>query len=186
MGCLSSLCRKIFLGLLSLAKVAISIAIVCIVTIHLYHVQVKNSKVRIGCLMMGSVKGDSVCEYTYAVCGLSMVLSLVTSLLLCITCNLCGLGDWFEFGIGAVQTAWWVIASIIISKNVRDSNAYEFADGSKLPKEGWRNSVAVLAWINSGIAAVMALIFLFQACKCLKNACSCCCGDDDDDKFNRV
>ncbi|GLI68105.1 hypothetical protein VaNZ11_012432 [Volvox africanus] len=180
MGCISKLCRKLFVGILSLIKVGVSIAIVIIVAIHLYKTDIKWKKgdlpeVKPTCLMTGSVKGSSVCEYTFAVCGLSMLLSLLTSLLLCLTCDFCGLGDWIEFAVAGLQTAWWVIAAIIISKNVRDSNNYM---GVGLPNEGWRDAVAVMSWVNSAASSLCALIFLCQACKCLGKACSCCCDDD--------
>ncbi|EFJ45915.1 hypothetical protein VOLCADRAFT_118265 [Volvox carteri f. nagariensis] len=191
MGCCSDLCRKLFVGLLSLIKVGVSTAIIVIVAVHLYKADITWKKgdlpeVKPSCLMTGSVRGESVCEYTFAVCGLSMLLSMVTSLLLCVTCDLCGLGDWFQFAVQGLQTAWWVIAAIIISKNVRDSNEYE---GVGLPKEGWRDAVAVMSWVNAGIAFLCAVIFLIQvsvsvgglgACNCLRNCCSCCCGGDGD------
>ncbi|GIL52534.1 hypothetical protein Vafri_8376 [Volvox africanus] len=181
MGCISSLCRKLIVGILSLIKVGVSVAIVVIVAIHLYKTDITWKKgdlpeVKPTCLMMGSVKGSSVCEYTFAVCGLSMLLSLLTSLLLCLTCDFCGLGSWIEFAVAGLQTAWWVVAAIIISKNVRDSNNYM---GVGLPNEGWRDAVAVMSWVNSAASFLCAFIFLCQACSCLGKACSCFCGGDD-------
>ncbi len=32
----------------------------------------------------------------------------------CITCDACGLGSWFEFIIGGLLTAWWVLVAVMV------------------------------------------------------------------------
>lgn len=69
-------------------QVALATAIIIIVAVHLQDVKVdvtvsdRPVEVKAECLMTGDVQGGTVCEYAYAVCGLSLLTSLILSLFL--------------------------------------------------------------------------------------------------------
>ncbi len=48
------------------------------------------------CLLGGQVSSGSICEYTFTVAGLSIVVTACTALFLCLTCDFCGVGSWFQ------------------------------------------------------------------------------------------
>lgn len=182
MGCLWSGFRRVIVGLCSLLKVGIAIAIIIIVALHLTDVtvrvnqdgQVVDSKAT--CLMTGNVRGATVCEYAYAVCGVSLVTSLVLFLFLCITCDACGFGAWIEFIVGGLLTAWWVIAGIVFTAKFHETEEQR----PPIPGTDWRIAVFVMAWVAAGLAAISTLVYLVEALKCL---CSCCEDDHDDRRY---
>ncbi|GLI68104.1 hypothetical protein VaNZ11_012431 [Volvox africanus] len=175
-----SIISKIILAILSIFRVALALAIIIITAKQLYHVNFwftfKDTLYRYDgkCLMAGSVYGENVCSYAFAVCGLSLLLSLITSFLLCITCDLCGAGSWIEFVVEGFQTAWWVIAGIVISKKVKDSNDVRLEGGARMPKEEWRNAVAVMTWVAALLSLLIAFVYLTESLSALAKCLGCC------------
>ncbi|GFR48903.1 hypothetical protein Agub_g10852 [Astrephomene gubernaculifera] len=183
--CAMAIFKKVVVGLCSLLKVFLATAIIVVVTLKLYNVDFKvaglSNPLHAECLLSGDVRGANVCLYTYAVCGLSLLVSMLLSTLMCFTCNCCGLGGWLEFIVACFQSAWWIIASIVLAKKVKDSNDLGLAN------EGWRDAVVVMTWTCAALALVTALVCLVDACKCLRECCSCCCrGEDDGDHKSKV
>ncbi|PNH03364.1 hypothetical protein TSOC_010593 [Tetrabaena socialis] len=178
-------CFKQFVcGVGSFFKVGLAIAIAVIVSTKLWDVEINSEAsgtpfvIKSQCLMGSNLESGTVCEYAYAVCGVSLLVSLCASLFLCLTCDLCGLGTWLEFVVHGLQTAWWVVASIIFWKKAREAN------DQGLPREDWRDAVAVMACVAALLGAIMAFACLLDACKCLAN-CFCCCGGSDRDYRKR-
>lgn len=179
--CVSSVIKKILVVAISLVKIACVVAILIIVSNKLYNVDVTFSntslKTNVQCLMGDNYNGTSLCEYIWAVCGLSLVASLVLTILLCCTCDLCGLGDWLQFAFSLFMTGWWAIASAIFAKNGKDANDKD------VPMEDYRNTVIILCFVVTGLFAVLTLVYLVECVKCLKN-CLCCCCSSDKDKYS--
>ncbi|PNH03360.1 hypothetical protein TSOC_010594 [Tetrabaena socialis] len=71
--------------------------------------------------------------------------------------------------------ARWVIAAIVFWKKAQEANDLG------VPRQDWRDAVAVMACVAALLGAIMAFACLMDACKCLRDCCSCCCSDDDDD-----
>ncbi|KAG2451273.1 hypothetical protein HYH02_003880 [Chlamydomonas schloesseri] len=183
MGCCSKICKNIFLGLLSLCKVGLSIAIIVIVAVHLQDVVYtgsgSNFKITASCIMSKDPTDQDYCSYAYAVAGISMLVSLATSLFLCITCNACGCGAWIEFILYLCQCAWWIIAACVFSKAAKDANQVVMPNGTDYPNQNWRTSIPVISWVVALLALLAAIIALADACKCMRD---CCCAGDDSNK----
>ncbi|GIL79709.1 hypothetical protein Vretimale_12360 [Volvox reticuliferus] len=182
-----SIISKALLAIMSILRVGLALAIIIITAKQLYHISfylsVNDQLIRYEgeCLMAGSVHGEDVCSYTYAVCGLSLLLSLITSILLCITCDMCGAGSWLEFVVEGFQTAWWIVAGIVISKKVKDSNDVRLEGDAKMPKTEWRNAVAVMTWVAALLSLLIAFVYLTESLAALAK-CLGCCGYKKKDK----
>ncbi|PNW72021.1 hypothetical protein CHLRE_16g685700v5 [Chlamydomonas reinhardtii] len=183
MGCCTTICKNLFLGFVGLCKVGLSIAIIIIVAIHLQDYKFSgsgtNTTLTGSCLLSKDFTNQDYCNYAYAVCGISMCVSLAASLFLCITCNACGCGSWVEFILYLCQCAWWVIAACVFSRAAADANDVVGLNGQGLPQENWRTSVPVISWVISVLAFLAAIISLADAIKCCRD---CCCSGDDSDK----
>lgn len=103
--------------------------------------------------------GWSMCTYSYVVAGVSLAASLVLSLLLCITCNCCGIGGVLDAVFAAIGIAWWVIGAILLTQ--RSSSPAQLAD--------WRVALIALAW---ACVALFGLALLLLVCR----AFAVCCG----------
>ncbi|GIL52535.1 hypothetical protein Vafri_8376 [Volvox africanus] len=186
-----SIISKIMLAILSILRVGLALAIIIITAKQLFHssfwlsVNDQTYYYKGKCLMAGSVYGEDVCSYTYAVCGLSLLLSLLTSFLLCITCDLCGAGSWLEFVVEGFQTAWWIIAGIVISKKVKDTNDIRLEGDTHMPKTTWRNSIAVMTWVAALLSLLIAFVYLTESLSALAK-CLGCCGYKKKDKKDKA
>lgn len=47
----------------------------------------------------------------FVVAGISVIVSLLISLVQCVTCHLCGIGGVLDVIFAAAGTAWWVVVS---------------------------------------------------------------------------
>ncbi|KAG2435751.1 hypothetical protein HXX76_006947 [Chlamydomonas incerta] len=180
MGCCSKICKNIFLGFLAMCKVGLSIAIIVIVAVHLqdvhFNIEGTNYTITGTCMLSNDITNQDYCGYAYAVAGISLCVSLATSLFLCITCNACGCGAWIEFILYICQCAWWVVAACVFSAAAKDANDFVGTNGQTIPQENWRNSIAVISWVIALLAAFATIIALVDAIKCCRDAC--CAGDD--------
>lgn len=58
------------------------------------------------CLLGADYGSSSLCTYTFVVAGVSLAVSAAASLLLCCTCNLCGLGKIVDVIVAAFGAIW--------------------------------------------------------------------------------
>mmetsp|Transcript_35098 Transcript_35098/g.78128 ORF Transcript_35098/g.78128 Transcript_35098/m.78128 type:complete len:189 (-) Transcript_35098:152-718(-) len=182
--CAAALVLKIICWVLSLLKTAASVAIIIIVAIHLTDVTVTTTEdlsveTSYTCYLGITENETDLCVYAYAVCGLSIVSSLVISLFLCCTYELCGLGFIVEGAFALVGTVWWLVASLVFSKYVAEAN------NDDLELKNWRNSVVVLSWFCFGCFAFVMSIILIKMLAKIWSCCSCC-NDDGDKAENKV
>lgn len=116
--------------------------------------------------------------------GISVIVSLLISLVQCVTCHLCGIGGVLDVIFAAAGTAWWVvvsrrgggvqacdkylvdsslltparrwiIASAIVTKHANQANGV-------LPEENWRNTVVGMMWAEVGVFGIMFLSGLIR------------------------
>lgn len=130
--------------------------------------------------MLGVSQGQSLCTYAYYVSGVSLLATSVISIVKCCTCDLCGLGIILDIFIGSLGVLWWVVASIIFTRNA------SLAHTAKVPLDNWRLAVTILSWTSVALFGLMllaALISIFRkTCKALSACCDCCFDDDDEEK----
>lgn len=176
MGC-KDFCLKFIHGLLAILEVGIAIAIICIVAIQLSDVWEMITGSNNSCALSTPEHGDDLCIYAYVVCGISIGVSLVLSILLCCTCDLCGLGKFLDLLFAALACAWWIAAAVVFTRYVAQANDDNCSSPESAcdDKSDWRNAVAILAWINVGLFAISGLISLIRICRC---CCGCCFEDD--------
>mmetsp|Transcript_39153 Transcript_39153/g.116458 ORF Transcript_39153/g.116458 Transcript_39153/m.116458 type:complete len:183 (-) Transcript_39153:119-667(-) len=177
MGCCGRFIVAIISIILECIKVGVAVAIIVITALHLADYNIVND-VLVSTCVLADTGDDSICNYAYAVGGLSLALSLALSILLCFTCNLCGLGPILECCFNGVGAVWWLIAALIFSAYVSEANKRDPPFAPDV--ENWRTSIPILAWI--GFAA-FTLMFMIYIGKIIAKCCECCsCCDDDDDK----
>jgi hypothetical protein len=78
--------------LLPIVQVLLAIAIIVVVAVQLVDVGVDGTSYSYSCLLGQDYLSTSLCTYTFVVCGVSLVVSSLISIIQCCTCNLCGLG----------------------------------------------------------------------------------------------
>jgi hypothetical protein len=67
-----------------------------------------SAKVTDTCLLGAASNGVNLCYVAYGVGGVSILATAALSVLMCCTCNLCGLGFLLDTIFALVGTAWWV------------------------------------------------------------------------------
>ncbi len=144
-------------------QVILAAAIIALVAVKLqdttwYAEDGKTFDVQVTCALGTAVESGSLCDYVYAVAGISMAVSLAISLLQCCTCNLCGLGSILDLLFAGVGTAWWAIAAAVVQTNVSD------ASDEDLPLQNYRTSVVVMMWVEVALFALLVLSGIFQCC----------------------
>lgn len=167
---------KALAGLCHLLKLGIAIAIIVIVAVHLNDITVDRglTRYRSSCLM-GDSNGADLCIYAYVVCGISLIATILLSIFLCVTCDLCGLGFIFEFILALFGTLWWLAAAIVFTtEGTRATDA-------SVPQHGWRLAVWILCWIQFVIFAFITLLYLVRG---LSKICSCCTRRERHDGMN--
>lgn len=90
------------------SQFVVAVAIVAIVATKLSDVTYSNAGIYQTCSLgqCGTSCSGSLCNYMYAVAGVSMAVSLGISILQCCTCNLCGLGGILDILFAIAGTAW--------------------------------------------------------------------------------
>mmetsp|Transcript_19629 Transcript_19629/g.43337 ORF Transcript_19629/g.43337 Transcript_19629/m.43337 type:complete len:183 (-) Transcript_19629:235-783(-) len=182
MGCFGKCCLAVICWIAQVLQAAISITIIIIVAVHLADYSFDNSNNFQSLCLLADTGDDSVCNYAYAVAGLSLACNLAMSILLCFTCNLCGLGPLLETIFNGFAAVWWVIAALIFSAYVSEANDNNYFNDQA---RDWRISIVVLAWVNFGL---FTFIFCVYLGKMVAKICKCCgcCDDDDDKEFDKV
>mmetsp|Transcript_7924 Transcript_7924/g.23885 ORF Transcript_7924/g.23885 Transcript_7924/m.23885 type:complete len:180 (-) Transcript_7924:1586-2125(-) len=177
MGCCGKFLVKVFAFLLNLFKLGGAIAIICIVAIHLVNVEFYEI-FEYECLL-GAWEGKNLCDFAFVIAAVSIGVEAAVFILLCCTCNLCGLGYIIETIFMGFGSMLWLAASLVFTDNVMHAN--NTIDGDS-QFEKWRTAVLGLSWAIFGAFVILFFVYLF---KMLAPVCPClnCC--DDDDK-NRV
>lgn len=103
--------------------------------------------------------GWSMCTYAYVLSSISLAATLVLGLLLCITCNCCGIGAVLDAAFAMIGVAWWVIGAIFITN--RSTSPAQLAD--------WRTAIIGLSWGCVGLFGLALVLLLYRGC-------AACCG----------
>lgn len=163
MGC--GHCLSALAGFLQVG-VAVAVIVVTYLKLDHYSVIVTTDGVAVSsqCMLGVTSGGLDLCHYAYAVSGISLAASLVLGLLLCCTCNLCGLGGVLDTIFAALATAWWAVAGAVLNHYMHEPYV------SALPQYQWRLIIVILAFVSCGLFGISILISLIRV------FASCCCG----------
>ncbi|GAX76124.1 hypothetical protein CEUSTIGMA_g3567.t1 [Chlamydomonas eustigma] len=197
MGCLTTLFWKLLTWIAEIAKIACAAAIIAIVAVKLTNISTNslnvngtnvsfNNSATMECVLGTDLKDHSLCTVAFAVSGISIALSFAVAILLCCTCNLCGLGPVLELAFAFVGTLMWLATSIVMTKNVQGTSYSLSSFSVSMPQENWRTTVVALTWTEFGL---FLFIFFVYMVKILSAACgcfTCCCDDEDEEKGNKV
>eukprot|EP00798_Chlamydomonas_sp_ICE-L_P032116 gene32116-16633_t len=193
MGCCGEFLLKIFKFLIKLIEVGCAIAIIIIIAIHLQDVKVTPGgeniltdgfpEYKFTCALGNlndqffGTSATNYCAYAYSVAGISLAASLVMSILLCLTCDLCGCGLVFELILALCLALWWMAAGIVFAVSKANdwgqswedvSNAFDNLFSWEMTQDNWRTSIPILAWI-----ACVCFFLTFLICV-TQLACGCC------------
>ncbi|KAG1664466.1 hypothetical protein FOA52_006312 [Chlamydomonas sp. UWO 241] len=193
MGCCGKILLKIITIVLGIVKLACAVAIIAIIMSHLYDVSfvldTSEQSYSSSC-MLGTWGDKNLCDFAMAMSGISIAVDIAVFILLCCTCNLCGLGYIVELAFFGAGTVLWLATGIIITKQIVDTN--NLFDGNfndivaasgNDDLDKWRNIVLGLAWGAFGCFGVLFLIYLGKMLSTVLSCCFCCA---DDDKGNKV
>lgn len=147
-------------------QVVLAIAIVVVVAVQLVDVNVDGGSYSYSCLLGQDYLSSSLCTYTFVVCGVSLVVSALISLIQCCTCNLCGLGKVLDIVLGAAGAIWWGVASGVIGKNAMDPLSSSVSSTTNSSVDTAREAVPIMCWVETGIFAAMFVTSLFRLCDC--------------------
>ncbi|KAG2451272.1 hypothetical protein HYH02_003879 [Chlamydomonas schloesseri] len=125
--------------------------------------------VTVSCMIQGDRGGSNICHYVFVVCAVAMGAYIGTATLLCLTCNLCGVGAILELVLHLAQTGWWAAASITLSTYIHKTNDRGW------PREGDRNAVLAFSWTSVPVAFVMAIFTSIEVAQWCRDYCFCCC-----------
>lgn len=180
-GCIGEIFLKIVVAICQLLKAGCAIAIVCIVALHLWHVDYTidstGATATVDCQLGKDYQSTNLCSYAYVVCAVSLAVSLAVAILLCCTCDLCGLGFLLEVILAACGTLWWLAAALVFSAQVKDANDQD-GPSQDTETQRWRTSVVVLTWAAFALFAFTLLVFLGKMLSKICSCCGCCGGDD--------
>lgn len=161
-------CGGFLSGLAGFLQVGVAVAVIVITYIKLDHYDVNISTsgatVSSQCMLGTTSNGLNLCHYTYAVGGVSLAASAALGLLLCCTCNLCGLGGILDTIFAAVGTAWWAVAGVVLNNYMHQPAV------SALPQYNWRLIIIILAFVSCALFGFTVLISLGRLCS------RCCSG----------
>ncbi|GAB4822906.1 hypothetical protein N2152v2_009952 [Parachlorella kessleri] len=90
------------------------------------------------CTLGTAVDSSSLCTYTYVLAGVSIGISLLLSLVKCVTCDLCGLGALLDLIFSAAGTCWWAVGASVVTKHVQQA--------ADMPLEQYRTATIALMW----------------------------------------
>lgn len=116
------------------------------------------------CYLGTTASNLNLCFAAYGISGVSLLSTLALSILLCCTCNLCGLGFILETAFAAVGTAAWALAGVVLMQNEERNAA--------LPRADLRRVIYILTWTACGLFGLMFLANLWN----MFAACCGCCG----------
>jgi hypothetical protein len=167
-----------WVAFLSVLQVGTAITVISIVAVQLSNVSSiqefagsLDDSVKT-CLLSSDPTNGSVCNYAYLVGGLSIVLTVVIGILQLVTCQMCGGGFVLDAVFTGIATAWWIVASLVLSSKVSSANS------AGLAKSSWRNAVVILCWVTAGLFGTLFITHLIRAgVRC----CKCCNGRRKDE-----
>jgi mannose-P-dolichol utilization defect protein 1 len=169
-------CGGFLSGLAGFLQVGVAVAIIVITYIKLDHytisVTTDGASVSSQCLLGYTSSGMNLCHYAYAASGVSLAASAALGLLLCCTCNLCGLGGVLDFIFAALGVAWWAVAGSLLNHYMHQPYV------SALPQYNWRLIIIVLAFVSCGLFGISILISVMRVC-------SRCCGGSSGGRKHR-
>ncbi|EFN54382.1 hypothetical protein CHLNCDRAFT_135683 [Chlorella variabilis] len=143
-------------------QIILAIAIIVVVAVQLVDVSVSGTTYTYQCLLGQDYMSSSLCTYTFVVCGVSLVVSAVISMIQCCTCNLCGLGKILDVLLGALGTIWWAVASGVIGSNAMDPLGGTAQVTASSSVNTARDAVPIMCWVETGIFGAMLLSSLFR------------------------
>lgn len=155
-------------------QLACATAIIVITAMKLYNVNILwdsntwNVDVLNTCLLGKMDNGGNLCFLAFGASGVCVLATFALSLLLCCTCNLCGLG-------GILDAAFASAGAVVMGVSGRIFYTYHNRPAMQLvPREEWRLSIPILCFCACGLFSVMALAAIWS----ILSACCCggCCG----------
>lgn len=115
------------------------------------------------CTLGASVNSASLCVFVYVASGVSMAAGLLLALVMCLTCNLCGLGKYINLLLAVLGTVWWVAAAAVVSHNLGDAST----GGSSL--QVYRDATIGMMWAEVGLYGALLLAGVLWVCGCGKS-----------------
>eukprot|EP00892_Ulva_mutabilis_P005052 jgi/Ulvmu1/2919/UM148_0003.1 len=114
---------------------------------------------------------DSLCLLAYAGVAVTFAVMFTLSILLCLTCNLCGAGFIVDAVANALLCAGWVMYSSWVTDAVREIDEWD-------PQPNWESDdaeqarlrVVLLSWAQAVLTALVAIITLSSGCCCSDNS----------------
>jgi hypothetical protein len=140
-------------------QVVLAAVIIALVATKLDDVQWENGELtatKATCALGSSFNSASLCVYTYIVAAVSIGVGLVLALLMCATCNLCGVGKHLNVFVAALGTVWWAIAGALVQKNLNSASTAA-------------SVVSIMIWIQAGLFGAMLVAAIFWACGCCRS-----------------
>lgn len=167
MGCLAHVVTSAMMAVqLAVAAVIIYLVASKLNTIHV-GVEGYSAQVTDTCLLGKTTNGASLCIVAYAFSAGSLLGTLALSILLCCTCNLCGLGFLLDTIFALAGTVWWAAAGLVFGYYNKQPAI------AQLPQSQARRWVYILSWVG---CAAFGLTFLVRLYQMLSAVCSCCGG----------
>ncbi|KAL4458431.1 hypothetical protein ABPG75_013296 [Micractinium tetrahymenae] len=159
---------NILFHVFSICTSILAILIAILVSVKLMDVSVSvdgtNVSYNYSCLLGTDYGSSSLCTYTYVVIGVSLAVSLAVSLLQCLTCNLCGLGNILDILLAAFGTVWWAVASGVIASHANDPLPPSAQPASDSVSTA-RDAVPIMTYIEVGLFAAMFVSSIFRCCR---------------------
>ncbi|KAL4525795.1 hypothetical protein Ndes2437A_g04228 [Nannochloris sp. 'desiccata'] len=151
-------------------QILFSITIICIVALQLSVKPTGDAGVpgatqlTSECLLGVDSQGNSLCVYSYAAAGISIVCSFAL-VLLAETAFRRGKGwhGMLEAIIAGAVSIWWAIAAIVFTRYSTQ------ADLAGVPKASWRDSIYSMSWVEAGL---WGMCFLVKSMLSLLRCCA--------------
>lgn len=169
MGASRIITSILMIGQLAVAGLIIGLVATKMSAIHL-GLDVEHLKTNFTntCLMGTASNGVNLCYVAYGFSGVSVLATAALALLLCCTCNLCGLGTVLDTVFALAGAAWWAVAGVVFNFY------FKAPEVAALPQADIRGWIVILCWIG---CACFAAAFLVNLASLLQKCCSCCSGD---------
>lgn len=163
-------CGRILHALLMAGQLAAAGLLIGLVATKLNNIKMSfdpehlSAKVTDTCLLGAASNGVNLCYVAYGVGGVSILATAALSVLMCCTCNLCGLGFLLDTIFALVGTAWWALAGVLYNYYTQQPDIVD------LPQAEWRRWVVLLCWIGCAFFGAALLVNLYRI---LAKCCGC-------------
>lgn len=170
-------CSRFLVSLLMLGQLAVAGLIIGLTAAKLNKMSIGfdpsnlSAKVSDTCLLGTGPNNVNLCYAAYGFAGVSVLATGALSLLLCCTCNLCGLGFLLDVVFSLAGTAWWALAGVLFNYYTQQPEI------AALPQAQIRKWIVLLCWVGCGCFGAALLVNLYR----LLARCCACCGSSSRD-----